>query len=109
MQDFMNKVGKKASRAADIAGNKASEIMEVTRLKSKLNDVNQVKNAAKKDIGDYCFSLYEAGKIDDPNIIELCKKIESAIEAAEHIESEIEAAKAEYAARMDAGDPNLND
>ena len=57
MQDFLNKVGKKASRAADIAGNKASEIMEVTRLKSKLNDVNQVKNAAKKDIGDYCFSL----------------------------------------------------
>ena len=109
MQDFLNKVGKKASRAADIAGTKASELMEVTKLKSKLNDVNQVKNAAKKDIGDYCFTLYEAGKIDDPNIVELCRKIEAAIEAAESIESEIEAARAEYAARIDPGDPNLND
>ncbi|MDO4394169.1 MAG: hypothetical protein Q4C80_07130 [Bacillota bacterium] len=109
MQDFLNKVGKKASRAADIAGNKASEVMEVTRLKSKLNDINQVKNAAKSDIGGYCFTMYKSGKIEDPNIIELCKKIESAIEAAEHIESEIEAAKAEYAARIDSGNPSLND
>ena len=109
MQNFLEKAGKSASKMASRAGNKASELVEVGKLKSKLNDVNKAKQETKKDIGEYCYHLYQDGKIEDANIIEMCEKIAAAIEHAAEIEAEIEQAKAEYAAKNEVADPSLND
>lgn len=109
MQDFLNKVTKQASKAANMAGNKASEMLEVTKLKSKLSDVNEVKKVTKNEIGEYCYDLYKEGSITDTHIINLCKKIDAAAEAAAEIERQIEKAKAEYAAKNASEGPNLND
>lgn len=109
MQSFLNKAGKSATKVANMAGNKATELVEVGKLKSKLNDVNQAKTMAKKDIGDYCFNLYQEGKLTDPVIIDLCDRIAAAIEHAAEIEEQIEKAKADYAAKNEVADPSLND
>lgn len=109
MQNFLNKAGKSAIKMTNLAGSKATELVEVGKLKSKLNDVNQAKTLAKKDIGDYCYHLYQDGKITDENIIELCKKIDAAIEHAAEIEMQIQQAKDEYNAKTEIADPSLND
>ena len=109
MQDFFDKVGKQAIRAGNIAGNKASEMLEISKLKTKLNDVTQSRTLAKKEIGEYCYNMYKEGKINDPNILEFCRQIDATFEAAEEIERQMEAARAEYAAKVEVADPSLND
>lgn len=109
MQDFLNKVGKQASKAANMAGNKATEMLEVTKLKSKLSDIREVQRATRSEIGEYCYDLYKEGSVTDTHIINLCKKIDAAAEAASDIEKQIEKARAEYAAKNEPPAPNLND
>lgn len=109
MQDFLNKVGKHASKAANMAGNKATEMLEVTKLKSKLSDIKEVQRATKKEIGEYCYDLYKEGNVTDTHVINLCKKIDAAVAAADEIERQIEKAKAEFAAKNESPDPSLND
>lgn len=96
MQGFFNKVGKTASEAASKAGNKANELMEVGKLKSRISSKKQDMGLAKKEIGDYCYTLYEAGQIDDDKIVALCEKIKSFGAEIEDLERQIEIAKDEY-------------
>ena len=75
MQNFFNKIGKTASEAASKAGSKASELMEIGKLKGKITTKKQYIGNTKKDIGAYCYELFEAGDIKDPRIEELCEQI----------------------------------
>ena len=102
MQDFLSKLGKSASNAASRAGNKAEEIKEVSQIKSRINSGRSDIGIAKKDIGDYCFKLYNEGKIEDPEIIELCEQIKESYEEIENMEKMIEETKEEYREKADA-------
>ena len=96
MQDFLSKLGKSASNAASRAGNKAEEIKEVSKLKSRISSARSDIGIAKKDIGDYCFKLYNEGKIEDPEIIELCEQIKESYEEIENMEKMIDETREEY-------------
>lgn len=50
MQNFFNKIGKTASEAASKAGSKASELMEIGKLKGKITTKKQYIGNTKKDI-----------------------------------------------------------
>ena len=63
MQNFFNKISKTASEAASKAGSKASELMEIGKLKGKITTKKQYIGNTKKDIGAYCYELFEAGDI----------------------------------------------
>ena len=91
MQNFFNKIGKTASEAASKAGSKASELMEIGNT--------------KKDIGAYCYELFEAGDIKDPRIEELCEQIKAYSEEIEALEAEIEEVKEKYRVKNDEDDP----
>ena len=65
MQNFFNKIGKTASEAASKAGSKASELMEIGKLKGKITTKKQYIGNTKKDIGAYCYELFEAGDIEE--------------------------------------------
>ncbi len=104
MQNFFNKVGKTASEAASKAGSKASEMMEVGKLKGKISAKKQNISSTKKDIGTYCYELFEAGDIEDSRIKELCEQIKTYSEEIESLEVEIETVKAEYRIKNNDGD-----
>ena len=102
MQDFLSKLGKSASNAASRAGNKAEEIKEVSKLKSRISSARSDIGIAKKGIGDYCFKLYNEGKIEDPEIIELCEQIKESYEEIENMEQMIEETKEEFREKAEA-------
>ncbi len=108
MQEFLAKLGRSASHAASRAGNKAEELKEVSRLKSRISSARSDIGIAKKDIGDYCFKLYKDGKIEDPTILELCEQIRDSYEEIENMERTIEETREEYREKADAiGDEKL--
>ena len=59
MKEFLSKVTKSAKDAANKAGNKASELIEVGKIKAQVAAQKQDAVAVKKEIGEYCFKLYE--------------------------------------------------
>ena len=102
MQDFLSKLGKSASNAASRAGNKAEEIKEVSKLKSRISSARSDIGIAKKDIGDYCYKLFKEDKLEDPQIIELCEQIRDSYEEIENMERMIEETKDEYREKAEA-------
>lgn len=109
MQSFLNKVGKTASEAASRAGNKANELMEVGKLKSKVGSKKQDMGLAKKEIGDYCYDLYTEGKIDDAQIIALCEKIKAYGAEIEELERQIKVCRDDYKAKNGEDFPTVDD
>lgn len=101
MRDFFDKVSKSAVSAANKAGNKAGELMEVGKLKAQIAAQKQDMSAIKKEIGDYCFKLYEEGKIEDEKIKEFCSRLADINEIVEDLEKQIGSVKDEYAAKSD--------
>lgn len=96
MQSFLNKVGKTATDVASKAGNKASEMIEIGKLKSKISSKKQDSGIAKKEIGNYCYELFEQGRIDDEFIIARCEKIRANNDDIADLEKQIQIAKDEY-------------
>ncbi len=102
MQDLLSRLTKSATHAANRAGNKAEELKEVSRLKSRISSARSDIGIAKKDIGDYCFKLFKEGKIEDPELIELCEQIRDSYEEIENMERMIEETKDEYREKAEA-------
>ena len=105
MRNFLNKVGKTASDTAAKAGSKASELMEIGRLKGKISSKKQNITSTQKDIGAYCYELFEAGDIEDSRIEELCEQIKAYADEIEALEAEIETVKADYNIKNNEEDP----
>lgn len=96
MQNFLNKVGKTAAEVAGKAGNKAGELMEIGKLKGKISSKKQNAELAKKEIGEYCFELFEKNELEDEKIKEICCRIRDFELEIEELEAMIIAAKEEY-------------
>lgn len=96
MQDFLSKLSKSATNAASRAGNKAEEIKEISKLKSRISSARSDIGIAKKDIGDYCYKMFKEGKLEDPEIIELCEQIRDSYEEIENMERMIEETRDEF-------------
>lgn len=96
MQNFLNKVGKTATAAANKAGNKANELIEIGKLKSKISSQKQDMAAAKREIGEYCYALFNEDKIDDEKIKGLCEKIVACEAAVAELEQQIADVKDDY-------------
>lgn len=96
MQDFLSKLSRSATNAANRAGNKAEEIKEVSKLRSRISSARSDIGIAKKDIGDYCYKMFKEGKLEDPEIIELCEQIRDSYEEIENMERMIEETRDEY-------------
>ena len=98
----MARIGRGASNAASRAGNKAEEIKEVSRLKSRISSARSDIGIAKKDIGDYCYKMFREGKMEDPEIIELCEQIRDSYDEIEKMERMIDETREEYREKAEA-------
>ena len=108
MQEFFARLSKSASNAANRAGNKAEEIKEVSKLKSRISSARSDIGIAKKDIGDYCYKLFKEGKLEDPEIIELCEQIRDSYAEIDNMERMIDETREEYRERAESiGDDTL--
>lgn len=94
-------MGKTASSAVNKAGNKAGEMIEITKLKSRISSEKRAMMSAKQDIGEYCYDLFKAEKLKDANIKEYCEKIKACQENIDQLEQEIQIAREESRLRSE--------
>ena len=96
MKDFLNKMSRTASTAANKAGSKANELIEIGKLKAKIGSQKQDIAEAKRDIGEYCYGLFKDQKLEDEKIKEFCEKISSCEAAIADLQKQIDAVKDDY-------------
>ena len=99
MAGFLDKIGKAASEAASIAGNKAGELIEVGKLKNRISSQKQDAGLAMKEIGEYYYGLYLEGQVTDERVISLCDRIKACNDEIANLEKQIQLARDEYDAK----------
>ena len=87
---FLDKLGSLAKNAAD----KTNEMMETSKLNSKINESKSKIAAHKTQIGEHCWAKYESGETLDAEVMELCGAIRAETEAIEEYNREIQKIKA---------------
>jgi hypothetical protein len=83
--DFFNEVGKFAKTVTG----KAGEMVDVTRLNSKIGGLKSEIAALQQQIGEYYFSKYEAGEPCPSQLSGAYGEIKSKLQAVADVESEI--------------------
>jgi len=99
MAGLLDKIGKAASEAANMAGNKAGELIEVGKLKNRISSQKQEAGLAMKEIGEYYYSLYLNGQVDDDKVIGICDRIRACNDEIANLEKQIQLARDEYDAK----------
>lgn len=99
MAGLFDKISKAATDAAVMAGNKAGEMIEVGKLKNKISSEKQDIGLAMKEIGEYYYSLYTEGKVEDETVKTLCERIKAGYDEIASLEKQIQLAKDEYEAK----------
>lgn len=87
---FLDKLGSLAKNAAD----KTNEMMETSKLNSKINESKSKIAARKSEIGEYYWKKYESGETLHEEVMELCAAIKAEDEAIEGYNQEIMKIKA---------------
>jgi len=86
---FLDKVGNLAKSATD----KAGEMVEVTKLNTKINECKGKITASKTQIGEYYWTKYESGETLDDGVMEICAQIKAENDAIDQLNSEIQKIK----------------
>ena len=89
MQDFFNKAGKAAKNTASKAADKAGDLVEIGKLKSKINSANAEISATEKKIGKYYFNQYMEGTAVDAAVGAMCEDIKEQMDLIRDLEEKI--------------------
>ena len=93
MQNFLNKAGKVAKTTASKAADKASDLVEIGKLKAKISTAKSEISATEKKIGKYYFDQYTEGVAVDAAVGEMCEQIKDQWDLIESLEEKIEEVK----------------
>lgn len=87
----------KISNMAKDATDKASDLLEIQKLNSRINDERSRITRLKQQIGDHYWKEFENGVALEPEPSEHCRQIAQANEQIKVIEAQIESIKADGA------------
>ena len=93
MNDFFNKAGKVAKNTASKAADKAGDLVEIGKLKTKINTAKSEITATEKKIGKYYYDQYTEGVAVDAAVGEMCEEIKAKLDLIEELEEKIEEVK----------------
>ena len=68
---FFDKLGDLAKNV----GEKTGDMVEITKLNSKISSEKSAIEGLKKQIGECCFNKYREGGIIDEDLVALCRTI----------------------------------
>ena len=89
MQDFFNKAGKAAKNTASKAADKAGDLVEIGKLKTKINSAKSEISATEKKIGKYYFDQYMEGVAVDGAVGAMCEDIKEQMDLITELEEKI--------------------
>lgn len=93
MQDFFSKAGKVAKDTASKAADKAGDMVEIGKLKTKISAAKSEISTQKKKIGDYYFEQYMEGAAVDGAVGSMCEAIKEKLDQIEELEKKIQEVK----------------
>lgn len=82
---FMDKVTTLAGKAVD----KGNDVVEITKLKTKISSAEKDITTLKCDIADYIMTKMENGAQPDENVVELVNQIKAKLEEIEGYDAQI--------------------
>lgn len=91
---FFQDLGKKISEGVQEASERASEMVEITKLNSAISKEKDAIADAKKQVGEKIYTIYKAGENLPEVISEDLKNIDTHLQAITDIEAKINAIKA---------------
>ena len=74
---------------------KASDVVEASKIAAKINAEKNVITALKTQIGELVFSQHQVSKVSDPDLLALCQKITESQEIINKYEEDIVSIKKE--------------
>ncbi len=89
MADFFDDFGKKVADAASDLSQKASDTLEVQKLKSEIRFLKRGNQRDFVDIGKSVYEKFSKNEIHDMDMIALCEAIEKRDEQIEKYEEQI--------------------
>ncbi len=98
MQDFLSKAGKAAKNTAGKAADKASDLVEVGKLKAKINSAKSRVSALEQKMGHYYFEQYMDGMAVDAVVGAMCEEIKLQLDDIRLLEMKIQDVKASNSA-----------
>lgn len=72
---FFEDLGKKVSKAAQVAAKKSSDLVEITKLNANISSEEDHIKTCYRKMGEICFNKFEQGEILDEEQIAYCKEI----------------------------------
>lgn len=86
---LFDKIGNVTKNITD----KTGDMLEITKLNSKINNEKNKISSLKTKIGDYYWSMFESGVALDTEAYNLCAEIRDSIDTINALETEIQKIK----------------
>lgn len=75
MQDFLSKAGRAAKEVAAKAGDKAGDVVEISKIKARIHSEKAEIKEMQQKIGAFCYEQFEAGEVVDSKVGDWCAEI----------------------------------
>lgn len=75
MEFKFDEFSKKFSQTAELVGNKADEMIQITKIKKDIHALKQGNNQDFQEIGKLMYNMYLKGTVHDPEIMDICDAI----------------------------------
>lgn len=92
---FFQDLSKKISEGVHDASEKASDLVEVTKLNSAISKEKSAIDAAKQQIGEKIFTMFKAGQAVPEGLAEDFQNIDTRLQTIAGIEAKISEIKAD--------------
>lgn len=89
MRDFFEDLGKRLGETAESLTNRASEVVEVQRIRGQIRALDRNNERDYRDIGRMIYEKYKNGEVIDTEMVCICEEIEKREATAEEMEQMI--------------------
>lgn len=90
MKDLFEDIVDRISETAENVGKKASEVMEVQKIKEKIRTLERNNRRDFRDLGRMVYERYKNGEVQDGEFFDLCENISEREDEIKVCELEIE-------------------
>ena len=104
---FFEDLGKKVSKAAQVAAKKSSDLVEITKLNANISSEEDNIKACYRKMGEICFNKFEQGETLDEEQMAYCKEIITHQEKINELKQKVAEIKNEGSSSNEAEGTNV--
>ena len=90
MKDLFEDIVDRISETAETVGKKASEVVEVQKIKGKIRTLERNNRRDFRDLGRMVYERYQNGEIQEGDFFDLCENISEREDEIKSCEAELQ-------------------